>query len=206
MQVLCSFLTRPHPDCGEGTIRLSRQLTAPLSSLVFCRCRSSYLLSRSYPLRLLGAASFKTTECSFLNLQQGSNPLLRHFCVKSCPYNLLKNWDVASTSPSTNTRHNLLSKHFQPPADHTYPSALLLVNHFNIENFPWLVYSKQKDIETTACMTCMIFLSLFVVQQDLEKAIDKFARMYPRMSRSAKMSQSIKMSRSGRPLPYNSIT
>ena len=129
MQVLCSFLTRPHPDCGEGTIRLSRQLTAPLSSLVFCRCRSSYLLSRSYPLRLLGAASFKTTECSFLNLQQGSNPLLRNFCVKSCPYmyNVFKIWDVASTLNllyclKKMTVEQLLPS-VLPPSNHLFPKS-----------------------------------------------------------------------------------
>ena len=64
----------------------------------------------------------------------------------------------SSSTLSTNTRHNLLSNHLQPPVIYSFlrcSSTGRSFQHRWLQTFPWLVYSQQKD--GSFCLPCVLF-------------------------------------------------
>ena len=67
---------------------------------------------------------------------------------------------VDSHNLSASTRYSLLTNHFQPPVDYTFPkgdSGRSFQRQW-LQSFPWLVYSKQED--GGFCLPCILFASV----------------------------------------------
>ena len=66
---------------------------------------------------------------------------------------------IGSPNLSASTRYSLLTNHFQPSVNYTFPKRASgrSFQHQWLQTFPWLVYSKQKDGGFS--LPCVLFAS-----------------------------------------------